>query len=277
VGKLLLSVVCFIFFTLFGFGQIVQATMQEPLIKIEKIFWGHPNEFLSINIYEDEIAYSYLQDTSLHVAILPVVVPEQHIDFKKSSLRIAELPKIDTVKYIDSCPLTLESVGVALIVVTDTKTKKVSLLIDPLGIGLIFCKQGEHFYLSPCWDSVLKVLELVEKELLKKRIKATETQLDLTSKKFREYYGPPPSVGMIDAQFMAYVFKDKKICGVPFKKIKEILERKNVVENLVDSYNIDWSQFDYLNSGYSDKSYTNYVKLARCGFEELEKLVGLRK
>ena len=289
-----------------GLTPMSEKPADDYLLIIDEVYWGYPDDFLSVKVFPNRITYDYARYFAGHLTMAPVVYRNEiceckNIDHYDNPKVVPTNIALESVLYEKHtrCTHRVIPTSPSLIRVYVPTTKKVFYLLDPLGNQVHHCIMPKESGLTNCnkgipasWNNIVELICLVRNSIRQKPEmkwkdgKEPDNQM-MFNKMCREYYGPggpgesnreyPKGltiIGPIDSVFLSHLYKDKKITDVPFDDIAEILtRRRNIIKETTTL--IKWDEYNSLLES-SNYTFSEFMRDQYGGsFKELEILVGL--
>lgn len=288
MGRKIFTVVVVLFLSFSAIGMTEKQKKQDNacLYIIDEIFWGYPDDSLTIRVFSDKVQVDYVRSFNGQELMAPIVIFNEDLSIKVDNELFCFNEKSGTsdvseVKYdgnSNCIKVWWELMRPGLLCVQKENSMEKAYLLDPLGIGIhhgIWTK-GTVFYdcykgIPDGWRRVVDLICQVRLSIENNLKDIVDKETRMFNKKFRKYW-EPKEYGVVDAKFLTFLYKDKKITGIAFRDIAKILKRRKDILNealpLIDKYNELLPRDDI------------FLKMKKIqyddSFEELETLVGLK-
>ena len=306
----IISILVALLFLVFSAVGIAQKQRNACLYTIDEIFWGFPDDYLTIRVFNDKVRFDYAKNAEGHELTAPIMLSNEVLNIKVDndlfSLDEKSGPSnVVSVRYeknyhCDRVGGTIITPVLLCIQKGDNPIR--AYLLDPLGNKVHHSLVAKESDFQDCYkgipDGWIKVVDLVcqvRLSIMKNPVMEMDKggankETRMINSKFSEYYGPggpgarqykdertvtdTGASGVVDAGFLSFVYNDKKITGVSFDDIAAILKRRNNILKKAMPL-IKWDEYNGILT--SNDNFPELMKTPQYGssFKEIEKLVGL--
>ncbi|HQO21358.1 MAG TPA: hypothetical protein PLA03_13540 [Acidobacteriota bacterium] len=303
----LLAVSVLFVLSMFGIAPKPQKLDNTCLYTVDEIFWGYPDDYLTIRVFNDKVSFDYSKYVNGHDLTAPIMLYNETLNINVDNKLfcfdekngVSAVESVMYEKYSYCANAGGDTITPALLYIQKGDNSKKAYLLDPLGSEVHHGIKPKGSALKDCYrgipngwrrvvDLVCQVRLAIEKNPVMETDKGgANKETRMISCKFREYYGlggagrkqdergitDGGAAGVVDAKFLSFVYKDKKITGVTFSDIAKILKRRRHILNEASPL-IKWDEYNSILS--SSDTFPELMKTQYAdSFKELEKLVGL--